>query len=280
MRCPVNSGRATAAKTPPAHKPTASMSWSARRLRQEPFVSAQRGNFHLAGHLRTGARTPHFLKSLKVRKNLFNRLISKARGAMPSEQRERQNDPLRPYVQALWPAKSISLSKCPVFPNLRHDDLDMDTFTARLQGAEGATHGKQHTTTRSTERLTDTRFPTIKTSVACVMSSLSDETMMLTLVGAETTPRALTRARPGFCASVEWRRDAGVLGALSPTHSGVFGPPPLFVLMQSTLVREYLLFVAVRPHSLWVASPGSESSPRGRFLGRRPCSRSAIARGR
>ena len=82
-------------------------------------------------------------------------------------------------------------------------------------------------TTRSTERHTDTRFPTIKTSVACVMSSLSEETMMLTLVGAETTPRALTRARPGLCASVEWRRDARVLRSL-PLHApGVFGSPPL-----------------------------------------------------
>ena len=37
VRCPVNSGRATAAKTPPAHGPPASMSSSAQRLRQEPF---------------------------------------------------------------------------------------------------------------------------------------------------------------------------------------------------------------------------------------------------
>ena len=36
--------------------------------------------------------------------------------------------------------------------------------------------------------------------------------------------------------------------------------------------------VAVRPHSLRDASPGSESSPPGRFSGRRPRARSAIAR--
>ena len=73
------------------------------------------------------------------------------------------------------PAKSISSSKCPVFPSSvlffklfmwskvmipiketkmsRHDDLDLDAFTARLQGPEGGTYCKQHTTTRSTERL-------------------------------------------------------------------------------------------------------------------------------
>ena len=79
--------------------------------------------------------------------------------------------PSKPSEQA----KSTSLSKCPVFPtsvlyfdffrvvqsddtrwenkdvDLRHDGLDLDTFKARLQGAEGVTFGKQNTTTRTTE---------------------------------------------------------------------------------------------------------------------------------
>ena len=63
---------------------------------------------------------------------------------------------------------------------------------------------------------------------------------MLTLVGAETTPRARTRARPGLCASVEWRRDAGVLGHPPLRTGGLWAPAP-FLLMQSTLVREWQL---------------------------------------
>ena len=35
--------------------------------------------------------------------------------------------------------------------NVQHDGLDLDTFKVRLQGAEGVTFGKQHTTTRTTE---------------------------------------------------------------------------------------------------------------------------------
>ena len=46
---------------------------------------------------------------------------------------------------------------------------------------------------------------------------------MLTLVGAETTPRALTRARPGHCTSVEWRRDARVLEP-PPLPTVLWGP--------------------------------------------------------
>ena len=54
-------------------------------------MSAQRGHFHLAGHLRTGARTLHFFE---IGDKCENPLISKARGVMPSEQRERRNGPL------------------------------------------------------------------------------------------------------------------------------------------------------------------------------------------
>ena len=66
----------------------------------------------------------------------------------------------------------------------------------------------------------------------------------------------------------------GSLGPL-PFHAMVFlGPSPSG---NTTLVREYL-FVAVGPHSLRDASPGSESSPSsdGRFWGRRPLVRSTI----
>ena len=47
-------------------------------------MSAQRGNFHLAGHLRTGAGLRTFLKSGKSANPLppFSRLICKARGMM------------------------------------------------------------------------------------------------------------------------------------------------------------------------------------------------------
>ena len=64
-----------------------------------------------------------------------------------------------------------------------------------------------------------------------------------------------------------------------PSCSGFFGPPPLFALMQPTLVwRVLLLWQLPRSLSLRDASPGSESSPPGRLSGRRPCARSAIAR--
>ena len=51
--------RSSTARTPPAHKPPASISWCARRLRHEPFDERSAWK-HLAGHLRTGGRTPHF----------------------------------------------------------------------------------------------------------------------------------------------------------------------------------------------------------------------------
>ena len=135
----------------------------------------------------------------------------------------------------------------------------MTISSACLQGTERTTYSKQDTTTRSTERNTGTRFPIIKTSVACVMSSLSEETM------------------PELCATVDQRRDAGVLG-----------PPPLrtvetqgsFPLVQYPRWFESTFWsqVAVGPLSLRDASPGSESSPPGRFSVRRPCTRSAIVR--
>ena len=68
------------------------------------LMIAQRGNFHLAGHLRTGGRTPHFFEiGEKCEKPLETaHLQSERRDAddQPSEQRER-----RPSV----PAKSNSL---------------------------------------------------------------------------------------------------------------------------------------------------------------------------
>ena len=77
----------------------------------------------------------------------------------------------------------------------------------------------------------------------------------------------------------KWRHDAGVLGSLPFVQWGLWAPL-LFALMQSTLVREYSVWWQCRPRSLRDASPGSKSSPPGRLSGRRPCARSAIARGR
>ena len=56
-----------------------------------------------------------------------------------------------------------------------HDRLDLNTFKARLQGAEGVTHRKQQT---PTERHSGTRFPTLMKSVARAMSSYNEETKM------------------------------------------------------------------------------------------------------
>ena len=64
--------------TPPAHKPPASTSWGARRLRHEPFDESPAWKLHLPGHLRTGGRTPHFFEIWKSAKNSFNRLICRA----------------------------------------------------------------------------------------------------------------------------------------------------------------------------------------------------------
>ena len=65
---------------------------------------------------------------------------------------------------------------------------------------------------------------------------------------------------------------------MAPRRRGSRVPSLRSVLLQPTLIREYHLFLAVRPQSLRDASPGSESSPLGRSLGRRPCARSAIVR--
>ena len=68
----------------------------------------------------------------------------------------------------------------------------------------------------------------------------------------------------------------------SPRTLGSSGPLPSCALMPPTLFREFLFSVA-GPLSLWVASPGVLSQPPaslGRFLGRRPAARSAIAGGR
>ena len=66
---------------------------------------------------------------------------------------------------------------------------------------------------------------------------------------------------------------------MAPRRRGSRVPSLRSVLMQPTLLREYLFVsLAVRELSLRDASPGSESSPLGRFSGRRPCTRSAIVR--
>ena len=75
---------------------------------------------------------------------------------------------------------------------------------------------------------------------------------------------------------------AATLGSLGPfpfTHWGLWGPSLLCSTHAGSRVPHC---EAVRSRSLWVASPGSESSPEshGRFLGRRPFVRSTIARRR
>ena len=69
------------------------------------LMSAQRGNFHLAGHLRTGGRTPHFFEIGEMcEKKPFKRLICNAKGVMlPSSKTSKHSELL------------ISLSKCAVF---------------------------------------------------------------------------------------------------------------------------------------------------------------------
>ena len=68
-------------------------------------MSAQRGNSHLRGHLRTGGRTPHFFEIGEKCENPFKRLICIARGVMLPSSKPSKHSEL-----------SISLSKCPVFP--------------------------------------------------------------------------------------------------------------------------------------------------------------------
>ena len=106
-----------------------------------------------------------------------------------------------------------------------------DTLIARLQGAEGVTFGKQHTTTRTTERHTDEHFPTIITTVARVMWSLGEGKL------AEESGDCVASRRP-----VTW----------VPLRTlGVLGPPPFFCAATlPTLVREYLFLVAVGTRSL------------------------------
>ena len=69
-----------------------------------------------------------------------------------------------------------------------------------------------------------------------------------------------------------------------PLHSGVFGPPPLFILTAVHAGSRVLLSGgSLGLSSLLVVSPGVLSQPPwsfGRFSGRRPCARSAIARDR
>ena len=45
-------------------------------------MSAQRGNFHLAGHLRTGGQTPHFFEIGEKCEKTLKRHICKARGVI------------------------------------------------------------------------------------------------------------------------------------------------------------------------------------------------------
>ena len=117
----------------------------------------------------------------------------------------------------------------------------------------------------ATERLTD---------CTCVTPLHIDH-----LVEAQTTARMRL---PRQSATANGATTPGFSGPF-PLHSGVFGPPPLFCTLQSTLVREYSDCWQFRPRSLWVASPGVLSQPPwllGRFSGRRPFARSAIARDR
>ena len=75
---------------------------------------------------------------------------------------------------------------------------------------------------------------------------------------------------PRQIATAKWRHDAGSRVPALRTV-GSLGPPPLLVLMQSTLVREYSVRWQFRPRSLRDASPGSESSPPGRLRSVRHC---------
>ena len=82
-------------------------------------------------------------------------------------------------------------------------------------------------------------------------------------------------------AEVSGAGDARALGSLPLRTLGSLGPLPSCALVPPTLLREFLFSVAVRPLSLWVASPGVLTQPPaslGRFLGRRPILRSTIAR--
>ena len=103
----------------------------------------------------------------------------------------------------------------------------------------------------------------------------------------DSVPRALVAVSVGLAPAVaattcrsQWRREAIVLGSLPLRTLGSLGPLPSCALMPPTLLREFLFSVAVRPLSLWVASPGVLSqlpASLGRFLGRRPFVRSTIA---
>ena len=71
----------------------------------------------------------------------------------------------------------------------------------------------------------------------------------------------------------------GISGPLPFAHRGLWCHAPFLIDAVHAGSRVTRL-VTVRPRSLRDASLGSESSPPGRFSGRRPCARSAIARGR
>ena len=66
--------------------------------------------------------------------------------------------------------------------------------------------------------------------------------------------------------------------APSPSHSEVSLPPLPLVQYPRWFESTFWSQVAVGPLFLRDARPRSESSPPGRFLGRRPCTRSAIVR--
>ena len=65
---------------------------------------------------------------------------------------------------------------------------------------------------------------------------------------------------------------------MAPRRPGFSGPFPSQCVDAAHAGSRVTRLVAVRPRSLRDASPGSESSPPGRFSGRRPCVRSAIVK--
>ena len=133
--------------------------------------------------------------------------------------------------------------------------LDADTFKAHLQGAERVTLGKQNTITRTTESILQvspnsktvgTTYPKAQQGSSKEKGSRRNLTLRISPVQPSTNsddrkrrgqgrrwnfPNRLTAARLRLP-----RQPATANGAPTPgfsfpfpSHSGVFGPPPLFV---------------------------------------------------
>ena len=122
----------------------------------------------------------------------------------------------------------------------------------------------------ATERLTDCTCGTPLHSTTGTSTTLSKN-----MHDSGPTVAATTRYS-------KWRHDAGVVGSLPFAQWGHWAPAPFRTDAVHAGLR-VLLLVAVRTQSLWDASPGVMSQPPwslGRFSGRRPCARSAIARDR